>query len=179
MHQFPHMCGGMMNPSVSLCEPLAKLKREHTPLREKMNQFAADASNVGHDPQVADWAQKLSDLKTKVVAFIQELDPHSELEEGTLFPLMAKYIGRDVGPIAVMEYEHEQAKQYLKTFVELMESEPAPVCKERARELASYAIRAHSILTDHFMKEENVLFPMAETILNDDDKNELRRKVCN
>jgi len=178
MEQFPHMCGMMHGDmQTALCEPLAQLKREHTPLREQMNEFAAMAGNIGHDPQIADWSERLSALKAKVDAFIQVLDPHSEIEEEGLFPLMAKYIGREVGPIAVMEYEHEQAKKHLSVFVEMMEAASAPIPADRAREIAANALQAHSILTDHFMKEEAVLFPMAERILNDDDKAELKRQM--
>lgn len=178
MNEFPHMCGMLSGDSpATLCEPLAQLKREHTPLREKMNQFAAEASNIGFDPQISDWSGRLSALKEKVDAFIQVLDPHSEIEEDNLFPMMAKYIGREVGPIAVMEYEHEQAKKLLSAFVELVASESAPIPAERAKELAAHAMQAHAILTDHFMKEEVVLFPMAERILSDDDKETLRQQM--
>jgi len=178
MEQFPHTCGMMQGDmQVALCEPLAQLKREHTPLRQQMNDFAALAGNIGYDPQFSDWSERLSALKAKVDAFIQVLDPHSEIEEEGLFPLMAKYIGREVGPIAVMEYEHEQAKKHLSTFVEMLEAESAPIPAERAREIAAHALQAHSILTDHFTKEEVVLFPMAERILSDADKAELKQQM--
>jgi regulator of cell morphogenesis and NO signaling len=149
MSQVPHHCSMMSgsHAQVTLCEPLARLKREHGPLREQM------------------------------AAFVRELDPHSEREEGALFPLMAKYIGRQVGPIAVMEYEHELAKNNLKTFGEAMEQVKEPVDAERAKKIASYALQAHAVLTDHFMKEENVLFPMAENMLSAEEKEELSRAL--
>lgn len=34
-------------------------------------------------------------------------------------------------------------------------------------------VEAHHILDEHFMKEENVLFPMAERLLSDGEKEEL------
>jgi len=52
-------------------------------------------------------------------AFVSNLNPHSEREEGTLIPLMVKYIGRETGPIAVMEFEHDMAKQNLKHYCEV------------------------------------------------------------
>jgi len=91
---------------------------------------------------------------------------------------MAKYIGRQMGPIAVMEYEHELAKQNLKKFLEAVEQLEGTADAGRAKEIASYALQAHAVLTDHFMKEENVLFPMAENMLNAEEKAELSRAVC-
>ncbi|KIL41697.1 hemerythrin [Gordoniibacillus kamchatkensis] len=159
----------------ALCEPLAGLKREHAPLREQMDAFAEEARRLGSDRDQADWSSQLAELMHKVEAFVRGLDPHSEREEGTLFPLMANYIGRQVGPIAVMEYEHDQAKQNLKTFMETTGRETGPVDAARAKEIAEYALKAHAILTDHFMKEENVLFPMAENMLSAEEKAQLSR----
>lgn len=180
MSQIPHQCGSMMfggNGQLPLCEPLAQLKREHGPLREQMDTFARMAAEIGENAEQADWSRQLAELKAQVDAFVRELDPHSDREEGALFPLMAKYIGRQVGPIAVMEYEHEVAKQNLKMFREAVEQATGPVDAARAKEIAAYALQAHAVLTDHFMKEENVLFPMAENMLNADEKEELRRKI--
>lgn len=179
MSQVPHHCS-MMSGShayVTLCEPLAQLKREHGPLRKQMDAFAQLAAQIGMDQAKTDWSRQLAELKEKVDAFVRELDPHSEREEGALFPLMANYIGRQVGPIAVMEYEHELAKRNLKTFKEAMEHVKEPVDAERAKEIASYALQAHAVLTDHFTKEENVLFPMAENMLSAEEKDELSRAL--
>ncbi|WP_257985059.1 hemerythrin domain-containing protein [Bacillus sp. T33-2] len=49
-------------------------------------------------------------LPPAVEKFLSDLEPHSEREEGVLFEMMASYIGRESGPIAVMEYEHDQVK---------------------------------------------------------------------
>ena len=140
-----------------------------------MDAFVREAAEIGRDGEIADWARPLAELKQKVQAFVHELDPHSEREEGTLFPLMARYIGRETGPIAVMEYEHDLAKHNLKLFLEAAEQLQGAVDAERAKEIAAYAIQAHAVLTDHFMKEENVLFPMAENMLSVEEKEELGR----
>lgn len=182
MNPTPHACAShMMNgENVELCEPLARLKEEHGPLREQMNEFARLAREIGTDAEAADWQRPLAELRGKVQTFVNHLDPHSGLEEGVLFPLMARYIGRESGPIAVMEYEHDQAKANLGKFLaEAAESGDGPVSTELAGQLAAYAIAAHSILTDHFMKEENVLFPMAQNLLTDEDKAYLAEKMNN
>ena len=128
------------------------------------------------DDANSNWRTTLGILKNKVQTFVEQLDPHSEREEDALFPMMAKYIGRDVGPIAVMEYEHDQAKQNLKKFQEEISKEDLiSIDFDQAKRLAAYAQLAHEILSEHFMKEENVLFPMAENMLSPDEKEQLNQ----
>jgi regulator of cell morphogenesis and NO signaling len=91
--------------------------------------------------------------------------------------MMAQYIGRTSGPIAVMEYEHEQAKQRIASFLTKTEELPETVDRESAMELANMVIQAYHILSEHFMKEENVLFPMAERLFSEEEKEELSEKI--
>ncbi|OXB91634.1 MULTISPECIES: hemerythrin domain-containing protein [Parageobacillus] len=174
MHSFCHMGG---HEEVELCSGLERLKQEHGPLREQMHDFFELAQTIGNHDEVQDWKERLLALRKNVLAFIYELDPHSEREEGVLFPMMARYIGRTSGPIAVMEYEHEQAKQRIASFLTKTAELPETTDRESAMELADMVIQAYHILSEHFMKEENVLFPMAERMLSDKEKEELAEKI--
>jgi hemerythrin-like domain-containing protein len=158
---------------VKLCAGLAQLKQEHGPLRVQMEQLLATAEAIGQGADDRNWREPLAELREKVESFVSVLDPHSEREEGVLFPMMAEYIGRTTGPIAVMEYEHEQAKARLSMFLEKAAQLPEKVDTDQALTLAGAVIEAHHILDEHFMKEENVLFPMAERLLSDEEKEEL------
>lgn len=169
-------CGMGNTNNMQLSPALAQLKEEHLPLRAQMEEFYALASAIGQDEQTTNWAEALIALQQKAVAFVGKLDPHSLLEEDILFPMMAQFIGRETGPIAVMEYEHDQAKKNLKQFMEAMEQLPDEVNLDQAKAIAAYLMNAYVILTEHFMKEENVLFPMAEQMLSADQKDELLQK---
>ena len=116
-------------------------------------------------------------LRPAVVEFFAELDPHSEREEGVLFEMMAAYIGRESGPIAVMEYEHDQAKSLIGTFLEHTENGDESYSQERMLQDASLVKQASYTLIDHFSKEENVLFPMAEKMLTAEEKQELLERI--
>jgi regulator of cell morphogenesis and NO signaling len=175
-----HTCGLTNGVPVELCPPLQRLQDEHAPLRSGMNGFRELAEAILQGDRDSELEAALTDLHQQVESFVNLLEPHSDMEEGILFPMMAKYIGRDTGPIAVMDYEHDQAKKNLRAFLQgaeaWKESKAAPT-KELAEELARYAVEAQSILTDHFMKEENVLFPMAMQLLSDEEKRELDEKL--
>jgi regulator of cell morphogenesis and NO signaling len=159
--------------STNLSPALQTLKNEHIPLRKQMEELKAFSDFIGKDEEVSDWVEHISNLREKVKQFMEQLEPHSEREEGALFPLMAKYIGKESGPIAVMEYEHEMAKKYLRTFKEETSQLSKPLKKEEATVMANHVVQAYLILTEHFMKEENVLFPMAEKLLSKEEKEEL------
>jgi regulator of cell morphogenesis and NO signaling len=92
--------------------------------------------------------------------------------------MMANYIGRDMGPIAVMEYEHNQAKAHISYFLEHTKTIAEDITLEKTKELAQHVINAYNILTDHFYKEENVLFPMAEQMLTAEEKTELAVQIA-
>jgi len=166
-------CGHMVGEDVPLCAALQRLKNEHGPLRAQMESFFIQAQAIGADSGVQNWNPAIVDLARAVREFVSELDPHSEREDNTLFPMMANYIGREVGPIAVMEYEHEQAKLNLRMFLDAVAQMPEVIDSKQAKDIASYAIQAYLILTDHFSKEENALFPMAERMLNANEKQAL------
>lgn len=166
-------CGIPNVNNLTLSPALARLKEEHIPLRAQMDEFYLLAKDIGGDEATSNWADALRHLNEKAQKFISELDPHSIREEDVLFVMMAKYIGREAGPIAVMEYEHDQAKKNLKQFTEKMAAIGETVDKAEAKDIASHLMNAYMILTEHFMKEENVLFPMAQQMLTDAEKEEL------
>lgn len=173
-------CGSMMGGSdVVLSGALQQLKNEHGPLRSKMEAFYVKAQEIGQVSDVQNWVGPIRELSEIVITFEAELGAHSEREEGFLFPMMAKYIGRETGPLVVMEYEHAQAKMNLKSFKDSVNQLPEVLDEKQANEIAAYAINAYLILSDHFMKEENVLFPMAERLLTPEDKEELSAAIVN
>lgn len=109
--------------------------------------------------------------------FIADLGPHSDREEGVLFEMMGQYIGRTSGPIAVMEYEHDRAKALIGTYLTRTAEEGAEFSENEILELAAQIKEAYYTLTEHFAKEENVLFPMAQRMLSEDEKEDLYRRI--
>jgi regulator of cell morphogenesis and NO signaling len=172
-------CTSLMGGSAELplCPGLERLKSEHGPLRKQMDHFFHTANSIDFTKEAGELLQPLAELREEILSFTRELDPHSEREEQVLFPMMVKYIGREMGPIAVMEYEHEMAKEHLKRFLEETESPLASWTADDIRQKVGYAQQAYTILSDHFLKEERILFPMAERLLHPEEKEELLRRI--
>ncbi|MDP4162222.1 MAG: hemerythrin domain-containing protein [Bacillota bacterium] len=159
--------------SGELSEGLNQLKSEHPPLLKDLENLYSLVQIIEGNPALEN---SFLDLIDKVSAFLAELEPHSIREEEVLFPMMGTYIGTSSGPIAVMEYEHDQAKKLIGTFLEKTTVEKVFKTTE-VLELAGLIKQAYFILTEHFSKEENVLFPMAERMLSIEEKAELLHKI--
>lgn len=90
---------------------------------------------------------------------------HHHKEEGVLFEAMkAAGMPTNQGPIAVMLSEHEQGRAYTRGLHEAAENLQAgdkgavPIVIRNARGYAA-------LLRQHIMKEDNVLFPMADSVI--------------
>jgi regulator of cell morphogenesis and NO signaling len=166
--------GSMGNEPVTLSEGLARLKSEHIPLLEKLHGLHSICSKIETEENTKD---HFFQLKPAVELFIAELEPHSDREEEVLFNMMAAYIGKEMGPIAVMEYEHQQAKFLIGSFRSKTADANIKLDADTMKEYSRLINNAYHILVGHFSKEENILFPMAEKMLTAEEKIELARKI--
>ncbi|MDE5415387.1 hemerythrin domain-containing protein [Alkalihalobacterium chitinilyticum] len=170
------MSSMMLKEIDQLCPGLEQLKLEHIPLTRQMEDFY-ELTQLMEEKEIEATHENLQQLYKQVTQFVTELEPHSEREEGILFEMVAAYIGRETGPIAVMEYEHDQAKNHLRQFLVQAAQAGAETDVANIRAIADHAAKAYLILSEHFMKEENVLFPLAEQFLSPDEKQELEVKI--
>lgn len=84
------------------------------------------------------------------------LASHAQIEDDLLFVPLEERIGGEMGPLAVMRLEHEEIEGVLERLQEV----------EGPTEGRSIATRLAQLARDHFAKEEQVLFPMAEGVLD-------------
>lgn len=98
---------------------------------------------------------------------------HHGKEEDLLFPLLERRgISRERGPIGVMLSEHDQGRE----LIQKMKAAAAEYEKEphAARKRWSEAATVYSqLLREHIMKENNILFRMAEQMLTPDEQTSL------
>ncbi|MCC6159373.1 MAG: hemerythrin domain-containing protein [Deltaproteobacteria bacterium] len=98
----------------------------------------------------------LDELQGATRVLATALVSHAMLENNLLFAALEPKIG-GMGPLAVMRHEHNDIEG---GFLELDSVKDAAIFKTRVVELMDYAV-------DHFAKEENILFPMAERALDE------------
>jgi hemerythrin-like domain-containing protein len=94
---------------------------------------------------------------------------HHAKEEKALFPAMIKAgVPAEGGPIAVMLEEHAEGRALLAT---MYAGEPI--------DQAAAAHRYIRLLRDHIDKENDVLFPLANALLDERDQAEVSREFAN
>lgn len=98
---------------------------------------------------------------------------HHAKEENRLFPAMeAKGFPRDGGPIGVMLTEHVQGRNFVTGMVESVDAAAngdGQALSLFVRNALGYA----SLLRPHIMKEDQILYPMAERMMTDEDDQSL------
>lgn len=92
--------------------------------------------------------------------FVNMTERHFTMEEQVLFRHIERTMGSSGGPVAVMRMEHSQVRELLKNMTELFEQ------KDRDGFLGA-AETLLILMQQHNMKEEQILYPMAERILGD------------
>lgn len=103
---------------------------------------------------------------------------HHAKEEDLLFPaLEARGIPRDGGPIAVMLMEHVKGREFVRQMADALEG----VQNEdgAAREQLLQAVdEFNGLLSHHIYKEDNILFPMSDNVLTEEDQGKLHTRYC-
>ncbi len=98
---------------------------------------------------------------------------HHGKEEDVLFPLLeAKGLPRAGGPIGVMLDEHDQGRALIRQMVAAAKAY-ADGATGAGPAWATAARSYVALLGEHILKENNVLFPMAERLLSDAEQREL------
>ncbi|MHA6528768.1 hemerythrin domain-containing protein [Paenibacillus sp. BAC0078] len=120
---------------------------------------------------------RLQELRQGILDFISPLQKHTAKEEEHFFPLLGTYIGFDQGPLVGIQEEHREIDGYIGHFLHHTSGELDLLSLEAIREAVQNAGEAFEVLTVHFVKEETVIFPMAEQQLSRLDKERLSQKL--
>ena len=114
---------------------------------------AAEAAAANNDPAAA---------QAEFAAFHQGMRHHLGMEETILFPAFEQATGSNMGPTRIMRMEHEQMRELFAQMQAALD----------ARDTSTYAGLAETLLIlmqQHNMKEELMLYPMADRALQERD----------
>jgi hemerythrin-like domain-containing protein len=138
--------------------PIARLLDDHRVILRALDLLEAAAARppAGAPPR-AWWDELIAWLRAFADA------NHHGKEERCLFPALAKAgVPSEAGPVAVMLEEHDRGRRLLQT----MESGEGA---ERARAARDYVW----LLREHIDKENGVLFPLADAVLDEPTRGRL------
>jgi hemerythrin-like domain-containing protein len=143
--------------------PIEILKQEHRVIEQVLRALEGICLSLDHDEQVP------PEVLAQCLNFLREFADrsHHGKEETHLFPaLEQRGVPRQGGPIGVMLYEHTQGRQLIAQLATAVQAYKSG--EPRAGGQIIEAARDYiSLLTLHIHKEDNILFPIAEDILDE------------
>ncbi len=149
--------------------PTDELMDEHRVI-ERMLEVLSRAGNKLEKGESVD-----SKLFPEAVDFLQNFADkchHSKEEQWLFKKMMERGVSGEVGPIAVMMREHQDGRAHVQNMDRLSKGKMSKVTMEGLVK----ASRAYvDLLTKHIQKEESVLYPMANQLLDQEDQIELEK----
>jgi hemerythrin-like domain-containing protein len=140
-----------VEPSLSPASPTDRLRDEHRVILRALDLLETAAGRPAGGAHVPDawWAE----LAAWFADFADR--NHHGKEEGALFPAMVKAgVPQEGGPVGVMLAEHAEGRALVRTLAAGSEA-------ERVRAAREYV----ALLRAHIAKEHDVLFPLADAVL--------------
>jgi len=163
-----HLWGGNMPEK----KPTDILEAEHRVIEKVIQAMAVLLKNLEMDRAVA-----IDDLQN-IAEFMGVFGDtcHHGKEEKELFPLLiAKGVSAQGCPIAILTHEHEMGRQLVKGLRDAAAAYEKKDASAKAR-LVKQLTGLTNLYPDHIWKEDFLLFPMANKILDDSEQRELQAK---
>ncbi|AIQ69030.1 hemerythrin domain-containing protein [Paenibacillus graminis] len=171
----------MPNPSgLRFASPAMRiLENEHRYLSFLMGEWHAIVLSFEQDEQLSleECRRKVKELRRLILDFKVPLDKHTQKEEAHFFPLLGTYIGFEQGPLVGIQQEHAEIDGYLGHFLHHTEGDIELMSQQKIASAVRDAGEAFEVLTVHFVKEEAVIFPMAESQLSEPDAGRLYSRM--
>lgn len=146
-------------------EALKILQEEHKNISKAVNALNKECKNLESGSELD------KDFFEKAIFFISNYADkfHHAKEEDTLFKEFCKSPNLHCNPVEQMLYEHNLGRDFVKGMKEGVKENNKKKLIENA---AGYA----QLINEHIFKEDNILYPMAEQVLNKKVKTSMLKK---
>lgn len=131
-------------------------------ITEYLSAYHQHCDNMFAEAENAAMKNDLAAAQTGFAAFHQGMEHHLSSEETILFPAFEQATGSNMGPTRVMRMEHEQMRELFAQMQAALD----------ANDTQTYAGLSETLLIlmqQHNLKEEQMLYPMADRALQDRD----------
>lgn len=152
--------------------PIRILMEEHKMILQFAGELEATAQKLRQassiDPVSLEQIKRLEE-------HFKDSEGHYVREENVLFPYLEKHGIKQ--PPAIMWMEHDQIREAKKNFYQLIDEHESMDFQDFAQQLDKVASSLADLLTNHFPKENNVLFPTSlRVIIAEDEWKDIRQQ---
>ncbi|BAQ09755.1 hemerythrin HHE cation binding domain protein [Bacillus sp. OxB-1] len=157
---------------------LRVLENEHRYLLYLMDGWHSIVLGFERDIYTEEEAREaLGTLRKQIVEFIEPFKNHTDKEEEFLFPMLARYVGDEQGPVAATEEEHGEIDAYIGHFLHHTLGDLTQLSLAEMKEVVRDAGEAFEVITIHFIKEESILYPMVNRVLRKEEQEQLFKEL--
>ncbi len=147
------------------------LEEDHKRIIKTINQLPAALLKV---------KQSLETLLTVSHDLEKELTRHEKIEDDLLFPALREKISEQT--LQTLTNEHAESKKARDLFMAVL-AEVNHLGKnsppEKIKEMSNHGYKLMRILSTHLTREDQLLFPMAKSILSNELSEELEKQSLN
>jgi hemerythrin-like domain-containing protein len=157
------------HPMIDFIHAVDQLRNEHEGLKANLVLLENKWIQIGNDTNERSKSEDIRQLAQRVEAYLKVLHAHADWEDTVLFPMVSMYFTANAEQVAKIEADHAQAEVDLKTFVTIARAVDQLVQPEQLQAIGMKLLHACRLLHNHFVVEEQIIFPLAEEILEDID----------
>lgn len=153
--------------------PIHILTQEHDALLEFADELEDVAQSLRAAAKAGDnsaEAERIRDIEEHLRAS----ESHYVREENVLFPYLERH--GITQPPAIMWMDHNEIREAKKNLYELIAAREGMTPQDFAEGMEEAALSLSGLLSSHFAKENNILFPAALQVIARDEWTEIRRE---
>jgi PAS domain S-box-containing protein len=153
--------------------PVHILMEEH----KMLLKFADELRNVAKELKAAkDFQRTKQQIRSldDIIDHFKKSESHYSREENVLFPYLEK--NGVTQPPAIMWMEHDRIRETEKSLYQLSDIRENIVFKDFSKHLEQNAVALAEMLSSHFYKENNILFPTALRVIGEGEWKDIRRE---
>jgi PAS domain S-box-containing protein len=153
--------------------PIHILMEEHKMLLE----FAGELRGVAKAIKTAEDSDSFSEAikqLSQVAGHFKESESHYLREENVLFPYLEKH--GVTQPPAIMWMEHDNIREIEKTLYGAIDTPESMAFQDFVKQMEEVTLSLAEMLSSHFYKENNVLFPTALRVVEESEWGDIRRE---
>src|SRR4030042_6345212 len=153
--------------------PIRILMEEHKMLLQFADELKNVAKVITGAGDFASVGGKMDQLN-HIVRHLRDSDSHYVREENVLFPSLEKHGIKE--PPAVMWMEHDKIRDVKRSIYRIVDNRKNGAFKDFAGQLDTAALALAEMLSSHFYKENNILFPAALEVIGESEWLDIRRQ---
>ena len=150
--------------------PIHILMEEHKILLKFTEELKNIVTKIKDEKDFNSVTTEMEQIKN-IEKHLKDSERHYLREENVLFPYLEKHGVTE--PPAIMWMEHDKIREIKKNLYSIIDGHEDMVFQDFIKQFENIAISLSDMLTNHFFKENNILYPTAMKVITESEWNEV------